>query len=279
MSTEVLLSVVACGMYAVATALAIAHSRDPAPSRGQDMLMVTGSALVCLLAALAVRGLRTGHFPAFGRFEAGTWYAAAVTAAYLYVGLRREVLRTLSAVVLPWAGTVVVLALAGQEGRGTVPEVVYAPAVGLHVTAAFAGYGLFTLGSLLAAAYLVQDRNLKRKRFGWLGKRLPSLEVLDRTMHELIGPALVLFTVSIGMGVLLAHLYKWGVRWASDPKVLLTAATWVVYAVLFYLRGGADRHGRRVAYVAVAGFALVLAGFVGVHWVARSLHDFGFGGT
>jgi ABC-type uncharacterized transport system permease subunit len=276
MNTEVLLAIAACGMYGVATALAIAHMRDPAPSRGQDMMIVTGSALACLLAALAVHGTRLGTFPAFGSFEAATWYAAAVTGAYLYVGLRHEVLRTLSAVLLPCLGVIVVLGVPCSCDGGQTPAVVHNPAMGLHVTAAFTGYGLFTLESLLGAAYLVQDRNLRRKHFSGLGRRLPSLEVLDRAMQELIGPAFVLFTVSIGMGVFLTHLYKWGVRWASDPKVLLTGATWVVYAVLFYLRGSADRHGRRVAYVAVLGFVLIVAAFVGVHLVADTMHNFGF---
>jgi len=277
MNAEMLLSVLACGMYAVATVMAVAHMRDPAPSRGQDMMIVTGAALACLLGALGVHGVRCGTFPAFGSYEAATWYAAAVTAAYLYVGLRHEVLRTLSAVLLPCLGVIVVLALPCSCGLpGRPPEALHNPAIGVHVTAAFAGYGLFTLESLLAAAYLVQDRNLKRKHLRWAGCRLPALEVLDRAMQELIGPAFLLFTLSIGMGIFLTHLYKWGTSWAADPKVLLTGASWLVYALLFYLRGGADRHGRRVAYVALLGFVLIVAAFAGVHLVAQSRHDFGF---
>lgn len=279
MNAEMLLSILACGMFAVATALAVAHMRDPAPSRGQDMLIVSGAALGCLVAGLVLHGIHSGSFPAFGAYEAATWYAAAVTAAYVYVGLRHEVLRTVSAVLLPCLAVIVALALpcsCSTGGAGL--EVVHNPAVGVHVTAAFAGYGLFTLESLLAAAYLVQDRNLKRKHFGWTSRRLPALEVLDRAMQELIGPAFLLFTLSIGMGIVLTHLYKWGVGWARDPKVLLTGATWLVYAALFYLRGSADRHGRRVAYVALLGFVLIVAAFAGVHLVADSRHDFGFRG-
>ncbi len=277
MSADVLLSIVACALYAVGTVLAIAHARDPAVPRGQDILVVAGSALACLLGALAVRGLRLGVFPAFGPFEAAVWYAAATTAAYLHVGLRREVLRTLSAVLLPCLGAIVAAGLSRAGGPGRPADAVHGPIVGLHVTAAFAGYGLFTLEGLLAAAYVVQDRNLKRKRFGAVCRRLPSLEVLDRTMQELIGPAFALFTVSIGMGLVLTRLYGWGLRWATDPKVVLTGAAWLLYAGLLYLRGRADRHGRRIAYVALFALLLLLAAFAGVHLVAATMHDFGLG--
>ena len=118
-------------------------------------------------------------------------------------------------------------------------------APGSAVGTAFCGYGLFTIESVVAAAYLLQDRNLKRRNFGPVYRNLPALETLDRVMFELIGPAFLLFSVSIAMGVGLAHVNKWGVRWTTDPKVLATGFTWLVYGVLFHLRRGADRHGRR----------------------------------
>ena len=275
MTTDALLAAVACGLYVAAAALAAVHMRDPSRSRGRDIMGVVGLGALCLAVVLLLRGLRTAHFPAFGGFAAACWYGLAVSLAYPYVGLRHEVLRTISAVVLPLVILILGLGLASGWHAEEPMLSVQSNALAVHVTAAFAGYGLYTLVALLGAAYLIQDRNLKHKRFGWSTARLPSLEVLDRVMVELISAAFLLFSVSIGLGVLLAHFSRWGVRWTTDPKVLTTAATWLVYALLFRLcrRGN---HGRRVARIAVVGFVGVLVAFLGVHLVADSVHSFGF---
>ena len=225
MNLEILPAGFAGVLYVAAGALAVAHMRDPKPTRDRGMMAVVGACSGLLIAALVLRGARIERFPAFGGFEAATWYALATTTAYLYVGIRHEVLRTLSVVLLPCMGAVVFL---GLLGVGSVPSAdprLRGVMVGLHVTMAFAGYGLFTLESLLGGAYLIQDRNLKRKRFTGWARRLPSLETLDKVMRELIGVAFALFTLSIGLGVTLAHVNKWGVAWAKDPKVMATGAT------------------------------------------------------
>ncbi|MBN2451331.1 MAG: cytochrome c biogenesis protein CcsA [Lentisphaeria bacterium] len=277
MSADILLATLACGIFAAVAVLAAFHARDPAPARGQDMGAIAVTGVLCLVASLVVRGLRTGRLPAVGGFEAACWYTVAVTLAFLWVGLRRRVLRTLSAVLFPCLTVVLALGLACAGGETPVDPRLRHPLVAVHVVAAFAGYGLFTLEGLLAAAYLLQDRCLKRKRFGGMAACLPPLEALDRVMKELIGPAVGLFTLSIGMGIVLSWVNRWGLAWAADPKVAATAATWVVYVVLFYLRWRAGQHGRGLAWVAVLGFCCVLLTFLGVHLVAESLHDFGFG--
>jgi ABC-type uncharacterized transport system permease subunit len=243
---------------------------------GRGSLWVVAAGL-CLVGLLLVRGWQSGHFPAFGGLEASSWYALAMAAAYLQVSWRHAAVRPLVALLLPYAALVIGLGFVHASASGA-PAVRYqALPVSLHVTAAFAGYGLFTLGSLLAAAYLVQDHCLKHKRAGRLSRSLPSLEQLDRVMKELIGPAFALFTLSIAMGVWLVGMNHWGLRRVADAKVLATGATWLVYAVLFYLRRGADRHGRRLAGVALLGFVGVMLTCFGVGLVTHSFHSFGFG--
>ena len=275
MGAEGVLALTAGGLYAVASCRAVAHMRATPPTRGKEILTLAGLGAVALLGVLGVRAWSSGRFPAFGGLDAACWYALAVTLTYLYVGVRHEVLRTLSALLLPGLVGVVALGLA-SAGSGDAPTLrAQSPLLGLHVTCAFAGYGMFTVEGLLAVAYLVQDRSLKRKRLGGLAGRLPALETLDRVMRDLVGPAFLLFTLSIGLGIGLAYANQWGRRWAGDPKVLATGVTWLVFAALYYLRRRADRHGRRMAYVAVLGFACVVAAFLGVHMVTESLHDFG----
>jgi len=275
MNTELLLTVIAAGLYVIASVLAVTNFLRPSPSRERDPLMIAAVAGLCLASALACRGFRTGRCPVFGAFEATAWYALSVTGACLYVELRHRT-PALSAFLLPYVSLLVVVGGFHVSAEPSTEPVLQHILLGIHVASAFVGYGIFTLESFLGVIYLVQDRNLKRKHFGPLSQRLPSLEALDHLMVELIGIAFLLFSLSIGIGVFQAHLYNWGTQWVTDCKVVATGATWVVYAILFYLRMSADRHGRKVAWVAVGGFLLVLLAFLGVHMVADSLHSFAF---
>ena len=74
------------------------------------------------------------------------------------------------------------------------------------------------------------------------------------------------------IGVVLTHLNHWGGRWLTDPKIVATVVTWLVYAVLFRLRTAGRRHGREMALVALVGLVCVLFSFLGVHLVAHSIH-------
>jgi ABC-type uncharacterized transport system permease subunit len=278
MTAELLVGAGAVALYGSAALLAIvAAMRPDGPARLAEPALpwsaATGAA--CLGAGLVLHGLHTGVFPAFGAFRAASWYAIALTAAYLGVS-RRHGLRTLGAALFPYLTVLILLGLPQIAASPVVPGNTGTALLGLHVVTAFLGYGLFTLESAVAAAYLWQDRSLKRREFGGLCRKLPALETLDRIMFELIGPAFVLFTISIALGVGLAHANRWGARWTTDPKVLATGFTWLVYGLLFHLRRGADRHGGKVAWVAVLGFASLLVAFVGVHWLTHSMHSFGF---
>jgi len=146
--------------------------------------------------------------------------------------------------------------------------------LGLHVGAAFVGYAMFTLSSLLAIAYLIQDHNLKRKTFGVTFDRLPALEVLDHLMHRHMRIAFLLLTASIAFGVRLVDLDGGGPEWIADPKVAATLATWLVYAMLLHVRGNVGRHGRKIAIATIIGLLFVLFTFVGVHVLVDSQHSF-----
>lgn len=276
MCAEWVLAIVAGMLYACAAVLALVRMRCPPPGGERILMRLVTLAAGALLAALILYGRHTGGFPVFGRFEASAWYATAITAAYLYAAHRYDTLRTVSAILFLYVTAIVFLGLPGLGSVSPPDPRLRSPLLALHVLMAFSGYGLFTLESALGAAYLVQDHQLKSKRFGPLSRHLPSLEVLDRAMAELIGTAFTLFTVSIGLGICLAQMKGWGFRWVTDPKISMTGATWLVYAILFHLQRRADRHGRLIAYVAVLGFACIVAAFLGLHLVTDSLHSFGF---
>ena len=176
-----------------------------------------------------------------------------VVGAYLIWGCRARY-RLLGLAVMP---PVVALLLAARLGGGTetkgrpaYPSAFLALHVGL-VLLAFAG---FTLAAALSAVYLWQERRLKRHRAGGLLGRAPSLTTLEQLSARTILVAVPALTVGIAAG--LARLTSSG--GGFDALMAVTLLTWATYAGLLIMRYEAGWRGRRTAYLALAGFALVV---------------------
>ena len=275
MTFEIILIALVIHLYGLACAMAIASFRANAVNRDRRITRLLAAGLVPLLALLISRGVDTHRFPAFGQLEAITWYVLAIVAAYLRMNSRHET-RGITAILLPY---VMVLLGVAALGLNTVVEIEEPfPGIWLsaHVVAAFTGYALCTLASILALTYLIQDYNLKHKRLGTVFQRLPALETLDDLMRQQIGLAFLMLSISIAFGFVMVRLSAQADKWLTDPKIAATIATWIAYAVLLHIRTRADRHGRRIAMATIAALLLILFTFCGVHAVSDSLHDFVF---
>ncbi len=268
---------VGIGLYCLASVWSIRGLMSSVNVRPRPVVMALVVGSMALLGVLLLRGIAASRLPVFGRFEALTVYSLVVTGAFLLISLRHR-MRALSALLVPYATLLLLVGAtaSGQEVRVDVPFDTFW--LGLHVSAAFSGYALCTLAGVLGLAYVIQDNNLKRKRLGLLFERLPSLETLDHVMATQIGAAFIMLTLSVAFGARLVHLSGGGAEWLRDPKVLSTLATWGIYAVLMHMRTNADRHGKGMAIIALAGLLFVLFSFLGIHVVADSVHSFMVGG-
>ncbi len=129
-----------------------------------------------------------------------------------------------------------------------------------HVGLVLAGFAGLTIAAALAALYLWQERELKRRSSTVLRFRAPSLVTLESLFGRTVAYSLPVLT--LGMAVGFARL-----RTDSqlDPLIVLTVLTWCVYGAFLALRFGAGWHGRRAAYTTLAGFALVVAMQLSLH--------------
>jgi ABC-type uncharacterized transport system permease subunit len=117
-----------------------------------------------------------------------------------------------------------------------------------------AGFAGLTLAAAIAALYLWQERQLKRRSSTVLRFRAPSLVTLESLVARTVTFSLPVLT--LGMAAGFARL-----RHGSDldPLIVLTVLTWTVYGAFLILRFGIGWRGRRAAYTALVGFALVIA--------------------
>ena len=244
-------------LYLGAAAAYVAHFAKPRLVRAASI----GQVLVSI--AFVVHGTSIGFACSeFRGAEFFTLRGGLVMTAWLAAGGLLALLRFYH---LPAVGTfvtpLILLALGpalfGRAGEiGPVPDVVRLPALKLHIGAVSLGIALFTIAFGVAVMYLLQEREVKGKRFGALFSRLPSLESLDRLTQRLVRVGFVVFTVGIVLGSIVAQK-AWGSFWTWDAQLIFALAVWVLYGAMVQLRHNGV-HGRRYALLTLAGFALVL---------------------
>jgi ABC-type uncharacterized transport system permease subunit len=175
-----------------------------------------------------------------------------VVGAYLIWGCRARY-RLLGLTVMPLA---VGMMLAAWIGGATAvrPRGAYSTAfLVLHVGFVLVAFAGFTLAAALSGLYIWQERRLKQRRTGGLLGRAPSLLTLDTVAGRTVALALPALTIGIVAGLVRLRSEGGGM----DALIAVTLLTWLVYAVYVALRYEAGWYGRRAAYLALAGFALV----------------------
>ena len=200
-------------------------------------------------ALLGVQAARSDGFPW------STWAASLnlfvwlVVGAYLIWGCSPRY-RLLGLGVMPLAAALFLVARVGGGTEADVSAHYGNVFLVLHVGLVLAAFAGFTLAAALAAVYLWEERRLKRRAADILRLRLPSLVVLERLTKRTVLVSLPLLTLGLAAGF---------VRLADDgggldAAMAVAVLTWVVYAAFLALRPA----GRRSAYVALLGFALVI---------------------
>ncbi len=106
-----------------------------------------------------------------------------------------------------------------------------------------------------------------------LQRLLPSADALDQLTYKTICVAFPLLTLMIAVGAYWAN-QTWGSYWSWDPKETWAAITWLVYAGYLHMRITRGWRGRRAAYFAILGFAVVIFTFFGVTYLLPGLHAY-----
>jgi cytochrome c-type biogenesis protein CcsB len=220
------------------------------------------------------RGLAAGHWPLTSRYEFALGLAWAVVAVYLLLrASRRERSAPGEAV-----GVFAIVLLLGIYALTRAPELRAAapllPALRsawlqVHVLSTMLGYAACGVAAGLGLAQLARQTSP-----GETGQAQPVEPSIER--------AVALGFPWLTMGLLSGAIWAqnaWGRYWGWDPKEIWAAVTWLWYLLVLHLRPLPRWRGRRLAGLAVVGFAVVLFSFVGVPWLVRvvrleSLHAF-----
>jgi len=170
----------------------------------------------------------------------------AAVGAYLIWGCRPRY-RLLGLAVMPAAAVLFAFAWVG----GGAADSASGAFVAFHVALVVAGFAGFGLAAALSGVYLWQEGRLKRRAANVLRGAPPALVTLDSLAARTSAVALVLFSAGIVLGLARGH--------DADLAVVGAIAAWVVFGAALVARRELGWRGRRFAYAALAGFALVAA--------------------
>jgi HemX protein len=121
--------------------------------------------------------------------------------------------------------------------------------VELHAAVALVAYACFAMAAVTGVMYLVQERLLKRHHIsGWFFQ-LPPIQELGRVIFRLVLLGWGLMTIALGVSFALES-------GAPGAKLILAWAVWGLYAGIALLMWRHLMSPRRMALLAVAGFAV-----------------------
>ncbi len=251
--------------------------RDRGELTGRIAVGLNAIAVLLHLGGLVTRGVAADRMPWGNMYEyilSATFIASAV---WLGIVLARPAVRHLG--LFATLALVVMLGAASMIAYTPVGPLV--PALHsywfiIHVSTIIVGSGVFLIGAVPAAMYLIRNGYDEGKRsFPYtLGKRVPEAVTLERLTFRLHAFAFPLFTFGALIAGPIWAEASWGRYWGWDPKEVWAFISWVVYAGYLHARATPSVKRTVATWIALFGFLTVLMNLFGVNLFFEGLHSY-----
>lgn len=221
---------------------------------------------------LVHRYFQGGHTPITTNHEAVSFFAWCTTWGFLTFRWRYNIKNfgTFATVVVTILMTIAAFSSAEIH---QLPPALQSNWLPVHASIALMANAFLALSFCGGAMYLLQEREIKNRKFGLFYDRLPSLEALDNLNQHCIAVGFPLLTLGIITGSIWAK-QAWGAYWQWDPKETWSLITWLLYAALLHFRFTMGWRRRRAAIMSVIGFAAALFTLWGVSFLMKGLHTY-----
>ena len=239
----------------------------------------TVSANLILFFILASRWLIFGYFPLSNLYESLLFLSWCLLFILKLIEFKTKS-KIIGAVVLPIilltiSFATLVLPKPMQYSSPLVPSL-QSNWLMMHVSMMMFSYSILILGSLLSILMLVL---IKTKNSN---SSLNSLVInknlitnLDNWSYRTIGLGFPLLTIGIISGAVWAN-EAWGSYWSWDPKETWALITWLVFAVYLHSRLLKGWQGEKAALIGSSGFFILWICYLGVNFLGKGLHSYGW---
>ena len=266
------------------------------------------SSNIFITTILTWRWVESGYFPLSNLYESLLFFTWGIT----FIGLILESatsLNLLGAITTPLSMLIVGFATLslpdGMQKAAPLVPALKSNWLMMHVSIMMFSYSTLIIGSLLSIVFLVltrgrqvnlkgssvgnikiqgpnmseisreSDLQLQESRNGVLEKKLNLLESLDNLSYRIIGLGFPLLTIGIIAGAVWAN-EAWGSYWSWDPKETWALITWLVFAAYLHTRITKSWQGKGPAMLASLGFIVVWVCYLGVNFLGKGLHSYGW---
>ncbi len=131
----------------------------------------------------------------------------------------------------------------------------------------------FLLAGIATALFASLAWEVLDRKYDSIVSVLPQRDTLDGLVYKSVAISFPLLTLMIIAGAYWANR-TWGTYWSWDPKEDWALITWLTYAGYLHMRLTRGWRGRRSAYFALIGFAIVMFTFFGVTYLLPGLHAY-----
>ena len=220
--------------------------------------------------SLTLRWYNAGYFPLSNLYESLLFLSFCLTCGYLILEKTTRS-KTIGILVTPislFISRFATLTLP-VEMQKTLPLV---PALQsnwlmMHVSMMMLSYSILILGSLLCILYYVLTKiKLTPPQF---------LQNLDIWSYRTISLGFPMLTIGIIAGAVWAN-EAWGSYWSWDPKETWALITWLNFAIYLHTRIVKGVTGEKVALIGSIGFLIVWVCYLGVNFLGKGLHSYGW---
>jgi ABC-type transport system involved in cytochrome c biogenesis permease subunit len=256
-------------LYLAAEALSILRLRRDRESYGTAASLTLFLGFLVHFAALSIGAKATHTVPYNDLPGSMSLYAWMLAASYGILVLRHREGST-GPFLIPLSILFLGASLLTSSHAMTSDPRFLGPIFAWHVTMAILGYAAFTLSFVLANLYLIQTRQLHRRKQGILFLRLPALDVLSRLHRTSVATGVLALATASCLGLVWAK-QNWGTYW--DPKVAFTFLVLGIYASTL-ATPWTGWSQKKTAYLSITGFVLLMFSYTIVNLFISHGHLF-----
>lgn len=168
----------------------------------------------------------------------------------------------------------------------------------MHVSVMILSYAVLITGSMLSTLFLIifngqeidiqgnsynnsnkiileYKLNKTNTGFGNQLNQINLLQGIDNLSYRIIGLGFPLLTIGIISGAVWAN-EAWGTYWSWDPKETWALITWIVFAIYLHTRINKKMKGYVPSIIGSIGFITIWICYLGVNFLAKGLHSYGW---
>lgn len=219
------------------------------------------------------RTIEFKHAPITSKFEIFTSIAFTVALSYFLLEYRTKVYTT-GSFILFLSLIFQTLSSIFIDSKYMVNEVLSNPLLGVHVISALLGHSSLIISAVYGFFFILLYNRIKKRNFGTYFNKLPSLESLESMSFSSLFTGYLILTFSLMIGAIwlpiaFPHFQHW------DPKLISSLFIWLVYTSGILSKKYFKWYGKKVIYLSIFGFAVLIISMMIPFVFRSSFHYFG----